>query len=70
MNRFKSAGHSPTGKRPNEAHGTGMYEFPDLRSEDKTKNKRKQTDFPYQDGRGLSRFAWFSLLRQETKAID
>ena len=47
-----------------------MYEFPDLRSEDKTKNKRKQTDFPYQDRRSLSRFAWFSLLRQETKAID
>lgn len=70
MYRFRFPGHPPTGKRPKETHGTGVYEFPDLRSNYNTKNKRKQTDIPYQDGRNLSTFAWFSLLRQETKTIE
>jgi hypothetical protein len=34
-----------------------MWEFPDLRSKYKTKNKRKQTEIPYQDTRNLSSFA-------------
>jgi len=28
-----------------------MWEFPDMRSKYKTKNKRKQTEIPYQDGK-------------------